>query len=82
MDEATDRIIAIMQELGISYYQIETSIGEQNGVPVLFDELRVHFADTPLGETEPHLTATANEFNQPTFGLLKELERLTMGEES
>lgn len=74
IDSTADQIVAIMRELNIDYYLIKTSIGDDD---ILYDELRVH-----LRGDEPGVTATANEFEQPAFGLLKELEVLVMGETS
>lgn len=71
---AEARIIAIMRELGISSYTVKTWLVDGR----LADELRVHFH----GDNVPGQGSTANEFEQPAFGLLKELELLAMGQES
>lgn len=73
MEEAEARIIEIMQQVGIQYYTVTSQIVQGR----LADELRVHMDGDLPGET-----ATAAQFQQPTFGLMKELELLVMGETS
>lgn len=75
--EAEARIMEIMQELSIEYYLVETWMGVQDGQAALYDMLKVHFKGD-----ESEVLFTANEFEQPVFGLLKELEMLVMGETS
>ena len=67
------RIITIMGTLAIDFYVVKTWLDRG----VLYDEMRVHFKGDAHDQT-----STANEFEQPTFGLLKELELLVMGETS
>ena len=78
-DPESKRIIEIMQACGVSEYRIHTTLGEVDGKPTLFDELRVFSGDD---YNDQRSWATANEFVNPTRALLKELERLTMGGES